>query len=63
MLLSEGHSVTETILISVDSAATQGHGDIWVQAAAEGHVYVHGPTLGRVCVDACESFASGTLDN
>lgn len=31
--------------------AIQGHGNVWTQAAAEGHVWVHDPTEVRVFVD------------
>lgn len=41
MLVFKGHTATGSI---PNCAASQGHGDIWTQAAAEGHVWVHDPT-------------------
>lgn len=32
-------------------AATWGHGDIWANASARGHLWIHGPVTTRVCVD------------
>ena len=29
----------------------EGHGDVWVRADAEGHVWVHGPAEVGVCYD------------
>lgn len=42
-----------TMLISKVCAATrgQGHGDIQVQPASDGHVWVCGPAIAGVCVD------------
>lgn len=36
-------------IFRVACAATWGHGDVWVHAAPEGHVWAHGPTVTVVC--------------
>ena len=42
------HVATGVMLIWVACAATQDHGNIRAQAAAEGHVWVHDATPARV---------------
>lgn len=34
---------------------TQGRGDVWAWAAAEAHVWNHGPVAAVVCVDVLSS--------
>lgn len=38
-------------IFRVAYAATWGHGDVWVHAATEGHVWAHGPTVAVVCAN------------
>ena len=45
------HDATSAIPISVPSASTQSQDAVLAQAAAEGHVWVHGPIAAGVCVD------------
>lgn len=39
------------MLILVSMCCHQGHGDIWPQVAAKGHVWIDSPAAARVCVD------------
>ena len=42
-------------------SATQDLGDSWTQAAADGHVWDHGPDAARVCVDVCYVLPQGPM--
>lgn len=48
-----GHATARTIPVWVAGASTQSQDAIWVQVAAEGHVWVHCPAVAGVYADVC----------
>lgn len=55
MLVSEGCTTTGAMLALRSFGATQVHGDIQTQTAAEGCVWVHDPAGAGFCVDISDS--------
>lgn len=51
-MLFENFIAAVTILACVACAATRKHGDIWAQVAAKDYIWLHGPTIASVCVEA-----------
>ena len=49
MLVSTG-----AMSVWVTFTTAWGHGDIQMQAAAEGHVWICGPTASKVCVEVLD---------
>lgn len=63
MLVFKGHIAEEAMPISATFIVTWGHGDIQAKAAAEYHVWVHGPaTTGSVLMPMSHSANKGHTD-